>query len=196
MIKALVFLFVTPFLVVGINVPRSHSLVKRNARITVPRTLQEGGLDLVVRQGTCSIGEVACTNGGCCDGSCCGDGCCPLSYFCDTVSGVTACCQVGEVCNSQISGCTDNTLAPCKGYDFCCPLGNDCSLDGNGNAQCNGITIGNGNEETTISPITTPSIASTTSYFNNNPIPMAGAARLVVDNTVVLVASLVGLTLL
>jgi hypothetical protein len=70
MIKALVFLFVTPFLVVGINVPRSHSLVKRNARITVPRTLQEGGLDLVVRQGTCSIGEVACTNGGCCDGSC------------------------------------------------------------------------------------------------------------------------------
>jgi hypothetical protein len=67
MINALTFIFLTPILVAAIRVPRSHSLVKGSARITVPRTLQERGSDLEARQGPCNVN---CPNGGCCEGSC------------------------------------------------------------------------------------------------------------------------------
>jgi len=157
MITALPFLFVISLvlpLVLGINVPRSHSLVKRNPRFPVPRTLQD---DLVARQ----LCDVDCTNGGCCEGSCCGNGCCPIGYFCDPVNGQGACCQDGEICGDQISGCTSTNLVPCANYEFCCPPGETCSLDGSGNAQCNGVSVGNDNGNTDGDGNETPTPTST-----------------------------------
>lgn len=69
MIKALILLSLTPFFVSGINVPYSHSLVRRDTRrVLVPPTLMERGSDLIARQDIC-IG-VACDSGECCEGSC------------------------------------------------------------------------------------------------------------------------------
>lgn len=63
----------------------------------------------------------------------------------------------------QISGCTDPSLVDCgPGFDFCCPAGEACSLDANGNAQCGGMNVGSGNGNgTTTTP--TGNITTTTS---------------------------------
>lgn len=165
-------------------------LAKRTHRI--PRTLQEPSFykrqvdhvsplekkdTLEIRQETCGAGTV-CPTGGCCDGPCCGDGCCPAGYACQFVGTTPGCCPTGTTCSDQISGCTDAGYVECSGYDFCCPAGQACSLDANNNAQCNGVSIGNGNVNTpppavgsssnpaappVSSPITTPVAGGSTS---------------------------------
>lgn len=96
-----------------------------------------------------------------------GSGCCAAGYNCVSDAGVPACCPIGETCSGPISGCSDPTLVFCgSDYNFCCPAGVACGRDANGNSECGGVVVGNGNGEgnsTDTSTETSPDTSTDTS---------------------------------
>lgn len=94
-------------------------------------------------------------------------------------------CVVFYIANYTIGsggGCTDSSLVSCSGFDFCCAAGETCSLDANGNAQCNGVATGNGDGGGNDNSDSGTTTTTTTTYYNP-PTGTTSTAQFTVVNT-------------
>ncbi|RDB21948.1 hypothetical protein Hypma_010933 [Hypsizygus marmoreus] len=88
---------------------------------------RRAGSALVIRQGTCSIGYLPCSDG---------NGCCPVGKYCGVWGGKLGCCTIGRTCIANSNPCDYQGDLPCPGENFCCPAGDTCYRDAAGNARC------------------------------------------------------------
>ncbi|KAG8837467.1 hypothetical protein FRC18_009204 [Serendipita sp. 400] len=130
----------------------------------------------------CTDASICCTSGSCCGNACCenggvccgtASGCCNAGNTCQTINGVPGCCATGQQCEAFV-GCNDPNLVECAGETFCCPSGETCGRDPNGNATCNGQSA---SESQGVAASPTPGDTSIVNPSNTSSSSQASTTR-------------------
>ncbi|KAG8836433.1 hypothetical protein FRC20_007052 [Serendipita sp. 405] len=100
-------------------------------------------------------------------------GCCNAGNTCQTINGVPGCCATGQQCEAFV-GCNDPNLVECAGETFCCPSGETCGRDPNGNATCNGQSA---SESQGVAASPTPGDTSIVNPSNTSSSSQASTTR-------------------